>query len=491
MKKREYQWQFLLLIIVLTVFLFRFFSWNFVNLDLAFDEAQYWTWSLDIDWGYYSKPPLLAWLIRISSSTCGISEMCLRISSPILYSLSAFFISSTAYMLCETNSKGRAALLAGITWILIPGVSFSSGMISTDVPMLFFSSIVIWSFCCLLFHKNEAYNSYYIAALTVSLALGFLSKYAIVLLLFSLMVFFAVNSSSRNHFKNKLPPRKLIISIVLLFLLIFPHLWWNYNNGFITFQHTAANINVAGVNYSFYNTFVFFLEQFAVFGPINFIILLYLVISYKILSNNEKMLLILALVPIVMILVQAFISRAHANWAAISFIPASILVALFLDKRWFLKEKRIYYFSIFLSLIVLIFLPFYAYNNPKLDPFKKMRGWEEVVLQISEIYSKYPGAVLVADDRKILAESLYYMSIKPKKWVRWNADGKIHDHYELVTKHDDLKNEIGIMVSVESNNEHFFQSFSEVIYLGEVTRIIGERRIKKYKIWLLKGYNSS
>ena len=138
MKKREYQWQFLLLIIVLTVFLFRFFSWNFVNLDLAFDEAQYWTWSLDIDWGYYSKPPLLAWLIRISSSTCGISEMCLRISSPILYSLSAFFISSTAYMLCETNSKGRAALLAGITWILIPGVSFSSVIISTDVPMLFF-----------------------------------------------------------------------------------------------------------------------------------------------------------------------------------------------------------------------------------------------------------------------------------------------------------------------------------------------------------------
>jgi len=42
-------------------------------------------------------------------------------------------------------------------------------------------------------------------------------------------------------------------------------------------------------------------------------------------------------------------------YAVLALIIA-LFVALFLDKRWFLKEKRIYYFSIFLSLIVDIIL---------------------------------------------------------------------------------------------------------------------------------------
>ena len=33
-------------------------------LDLAPDEAHYWDWSRRLDWCYYSKGPLVAWLIR-------------------------------------------------------------------------------------------------------------------------------------------------------------------------------------------------------------------------------------------------------------------------------------------------------------------------------------------------------------------------------------------------------------------------------------------
>src|SRR5437868_14933701 len=33
-------------------------------LDLAPDEAHYWDWSRNLDWSYYSKGPLVAYLIR-------------------------------------------------------------------------------------------------------------------------------------------------------------------------------------------------------------------------------------------------------------------------------------------------------------------------------------------------------------------------------------------------------------------------------------------
>lgn len=37
--------------------------------DLVLDEAQYWTWSRELAFGYFSKPPMIAWVIR------GISDL--------------------------------------------------------------------------------------------------------------------------------------------------------------------------------------------------------------------------------------------------------------------------------------------------------------------------------------------------------------------------------------------------------------------------------
>src|SRR5438067_594844 len=40
-------------------------------LDLAPDEAHYWDWSRHLDWSYYSKGPLVAYLIRAGCVLAG------------------------------------------------------------------------------------------------------------------------------------------------------------------------------------------------------------------------------------------------------------------------------------------------------------------------------------------------------------------------------------------------------------------------------------
>src|SRR5438270_4309761 len=40
-------------------------------LDLAPDEAHYWDWSRHLDWSYYSKGPLVAYLIRAGCLLAG------------------------------------------------------------------------------------------------------------------------------------------------------------------------------------------------------------------------------------------------------------------------------------------------------------------------------------------------------------------------------------------------------------------------------------
>ena len=54
-----------LAIIVASVLLnFVYLVW-FCPLDLSPDEAHYWDWSRRLDWSYYSKGPLIAWIILL------------------------------------------------------------------------------------------------------------------------------------------------------------------------------------------------------------------------------------------------------------------------------------------------------------------------------------------------------------------------------------------------------------------------------------------
>ena len=98
--------------------------------DLFFDEAQYWSWSLEPAFGYYSKPPLIAWVIRLSTDACGLSEFCIRLPSPLIHAATAFAVFAAATRLYDA----RTGFWAALAFATLPGVSFSAGIISTDVP---------------------------------------------------------------------------------------------------------------------------------------------------------------------------------------------------------------------------------------------------------------------------------------------------------------------------------------------------------------------
>src|ERR1700740_26791 len=63
--------------------------------DLFPDEAQYWVWSQQPAFGYYSKPPLVAWLIALTTMLFGDSEFAVRLSAPLLHAGAALFLYRT------------------------------------------------------------------------------------------------------------------------------------------------------------------------------------------------------------------------------------------------------------------------------------------------------------------------------------------------------------------------------------------------------------
>ena len=128
------------------------------------DEAQYWSWSLDPAWGYFSKPPMVAWLIAGTTALCGSTEACIKASVPLLHGLTACFIYGAASRLYGR----RAGYLAGLLYLTLPGVSFSSAIISTDPPLLTFWSAGLYALVRLGEARGRAYSWW----LALGLAMG-------------------------------------------------------------------------------------------------------------------------------------------------------------------------------------------------------------------------------------------------------------------------------------------------------------------------------
>ena len=83
---------FFLCIIAIVIKLIAIFYTNF---DLFGDEAQYWVWSKDLNLGYYSKPPLLAWFLNGYTGVFGSSFVSLKVFPILVY----FFLFDLLYFL--------------------------------------------------------------------------------------------------------------------------------------------------------------------------------------------------------------------------------------------------------------------------------------------------------------------------------------------------------------------------------------------------------
>src|SRR5204863_1193456 len=90
------------------------------------DEAQYWFWAQSPAFGYYSKPPLIAWLIALTTAAFGDSEFAVRLSAPLLHAGAAGLIYAIAARLYDR----RTGFWSAIAHATLPGVSVSASIIS-------------------------------------------------------------------------------------------------------------------------------------------------------------------------------------------------------------------------------------------------------------------------------------------------------------------------------------------------------------------------
>jgi 4-amino-4-deoxy-L-arabinose transferase-like glycosyltransferase len=451
---------------------------KFTGLALAPDEAQYWFWSKNLDWGFYSKPPMVALLINFSTKICGDSEACIRTSSPLLY----FFTSLAVYGIGKELFTTRVGLWSAVTFATLPAVFLSSALVSTDPVLLFFWSLTLYTFICAL--RRDSWCLWLIVG--VFAGLGMLSKYNMLVFLLSAIVFLLWAPTERKH----LASYKFWTAALLAFLIWLPNLVWNLQNGLVSFYHT---VDLAGANttalFNIYGLLKFFGGQFAVFGPILFGVLLYS--SFQLLrqSNKQveyKFLLVFSLVFLGLIMLVALKSRAHANWAAPAFIAASVLVCAYLIE---INKVGILKLSLGLHLVLSAFgllypvaaAEFDVQLNSRFDPVTRLQNNRDLGKEVSELLQQNPGAVLAVDERKLLASLLYYSTTNIYKW---NPEGAIRDHFDLTTNLKEKVNKDIIFIG-ESYSVDGLKAYANSV---QQLRILTYNNKHIYKVFLLQGF---
>lgn len=295
-------------------------------IQLHGDEAQYWTWSQQLDWGYYSKPPLIAWTIAFTTAIFGDAEWAIRLASPFLHTASAWFIALIGRDLFGT----KAGVLAGVIYLTMPGVVLSAGLISTDAILL-----TCWSGALLALTRLRAGASRrWAVALGLAIGAGLLAKYAMIYFVVGLTLATLIDAPTR---KALLTPSG-IIAAVLALGTIAPNLAWNAANDFSTVAHTADNANWSADAFHFDELGEFWSDQLAVFGPFTLILTLFAIarLSHVPVQTRAPLTLLLMFIlpPLMIVSGQAFISRAHGNWAAATYVAATVFLAGWAVHRW-------------------------------------------------------------------------------------------------------------------------------------------------------------
>jgi 4-amino-4-deoxy-L-arabinose transferase-like glycosyltransferase len=461
-------------LLVLALTLWRLAALYTSDINLFFDEAQYWYWSTHPDFGYFSKPPVLAWLIWLSTAVFGESEFGIRALSPICYALTAALGGATAYRL----SGAQAGAWTAVMLALLPGVSVSATIISTDVPLL-----LCWAAALYCYVRYAQQRGLWWIGLGIALGLGLLSKYAMIYFALGLAIMMLTAPSQRAMLARSGFWAALALGVVLFL----PNVWWNWANDFVSFGHTAENANWQGFQLKFNKLGEFVGGQFGVFGPLLLIAFAWAVWRWRSLQEHERALAAFALPVLALMTLQSLLSRAHANWAAVAYVSATVFVV-----GWLVRHGRSSWLKLSLALHLLVAAA--VLHGTSLapltgtDPWHRQRGWTALAADVRALLDQHPNAVLVAGDRKIAAQMMFYVRPHPWDMVKWNPDGHIGDHYELTSSMSSLAGRTAIFLTRGSSPAALAQYFTNITPLPSVARLRPTRPPEVYQVFLLDGY---
>ncbi|MBA4191042.1 MAG: hypothetical protein C0467_23905 [Planctomycetaceae bacterium] len=210
-------------------------------LNLSPDEAHYWDWSRNLDWSYYSKGPLIAWLIRASCELFGplsialTGDLAAAVRLPAVACHVGVLVGwyTLAARVFRSPQLGLATVCCAAT---LPLVRVGAVIMTIDPPFLF---CWCWSLVCVLRALETDRTRWWVGAAALT-AVGILAKYTMALFPVAVLGFLLFHR--RGEFRK--PGIWLLLAGAAIGWV--PIVAWNAGHDWVSFRHVFGQVGVSG-----------------------------------------------------------------------------------------------------------------------------------------------------------------------------------------------------------------------------------------------------
>ena len=368
------------------------------------NEAYYWTWSKNLDLSYFDHPPMVAYLISLTTAIGGDSVFFLRIGTVLLFCITSLLI----YLLAFEISGSRQTAFFSLGLVNIIPLFFIAGILTVpDAPLSVFW--LLYLYLLIRVAKGISWWHWYLMGFVLGLAL--LSKYFAILLVPSTLFFLLSDKKLRPYLKSVHPYAALVLSGFVASPIIF----WNMREGWASFAYQLSTRHEGGVFWD--NLWTLVIGQFGVVTPI--LLLCFIAVLFFFVKRGffrpggdirDKFIVLTSAPTLVFFyIVMCLTNDAEPHWPGLGYIPLLIgavclypeilvkrrnLNVRFSQKRFsafgFLRiwTKGVRAFKLFVGTAVIIplifilfmniqlFYPLYRPAISSIDNPSDLTGWE-------------------------------------------------------------------------------------------------------------------
>jgi hypothetical protein len=430
-------------------------------LDLAPDEAHYWDWSRHLDWSYYSKGPLVAYLIHAgcalaspwSEQWTGTEMLAVRLPAVICGSL---LLLSLYVLALQVYGRERLALAVLAVALTFPVVAAGATLMTIDAPYA-----CCWGWAMVLGYRAAFCRSAWAwPALGLVIGLGILAKYTMILWIPSLC-FFLLTSSSHRWLLVR-PGFWLMTTVAAICCL--PVLVWNMQHDWVSLRHVSGQAGLtdtAGVRWL--GPLAFLATQFGVLLGFWFIAWVAAMIAYRPWKESNagvQYLWWLSAPMFGVFLMFSFKTAEEPNWPITAYVSGLVLAVAWLAQQvraragWFRRLSiacAVLACSLGLGVTLLMHRSDWAQpvllrisgeatdKRPmplrRFDPTCRLRGWRFLAQAIDRLREELRAAgnepILAASSWTLPGELGFYCQVHPPVYSLGLALGDRHSQYDL------------------------------------------------------------
>ena len=200
------------------------------SVNLIPEEAYYWNYAQHLDWGYLDHPPMVAWLIRLSTNLLGKSEFSVRLPAYICWIVAAIFMFRLTLNLYDRPAAFRTILLLAVLPIYF-GLGF---FMTPDAPLYAaWAGGLYFLERALVAQNRRAWWGVGACASGSVCSRNTPSRFSAL----GPLTFLLIDRQSRRWLFRPEPYIAAIISLIIFSPVIF----WNMRNGWMSFVFQSAD----------------------------------------------------------------------------------------------------------------------------------------------------------------------------------------------------------------------------------------------------------